>query len=206
MLGGRADNRAVRDTVHKVVGLVLWVLASVLLLGRGVPAAELVLEKSAVETLVKASLFQKQGRYYLQEGPCYAYLESPSVELRAGRVRIRSRLSARLGLEVQDNCLGPAFGSWTVVSGQAGYQEGRLRLTGLRVDEVEGAPVSVLLESGLLPRLPQLVNLDIAAAVRTMLTQTTAGLRPTLDRFEITSVEAENDKLTVRFDFALRAQ
>ena len=204
--GGRSVNRGLGDTVKKATGLMFWVLASVLLIGRIAPAAEIVLERSAVETLVKASLFQRQGRYYLQEGPCYAYLESPTVELRAGRVRIRSHLSAQMGLEMQGICIGPAFVSWTVVSGQAGHDGGRLRLTGLRVDEVEGAPVSALLESGLLPRLPELVNLDVAAAVRTMLVQTTGGLRPTLDRFEITAVGAENDRLTVRFDFVLRAQ
>ena len=45
-------------------------------------AAEIVLERSAVEKLVVQAMFSNAGRHELQRGACYAYLESPSVELK----------------------------------------------------------------------------------------------------------------------------
>ena len=60
--------------------------------------AEIVLEQSAVQKLVVESLFKDSGRYYIQRGACSAYLDSPAVTLTGGRVVIRSRLNARLGM------------------------------------------------------------------------------------------------------------
>lgn len=62
----------------------------------GTHAAEIVLEHSAVDKLLTQTLFTNAGRHDLQRGVCHAYLENPSVELKDGRIRIRSHLTSRL--------------------------------------------------------------------------------------------------------------
>lgn len=75
------------------------------LLGRA-NASELVIGRAALQTLVEASVFKDQGRWYLAKGKCYAYLERPHVALEAGRVIIDAHLSSLLGLTVGGSCIG----------------------------------------------------------------------------------------------------
>ena len=63
-------------------------------------ASELLIDRDAVQTLVVASLFKDQGRWYLSKGTCYSYLERPRVALAGGRLVINAHLTARLGLKV----------------------------------------------------------------------------------------------------------
>ncbi|MEO8807870.1 MAG: hypothetical protein ABI433_17455, partial [Burkholderiaceae bacterium] len=100
-------------------------------------AAEIVLERSAVEKLVMQTMFNNAGRYDIQRGACYAYLESPSVELKEGRIRIRSRLSSRLGVDLGNSCVGVSVATWTVVSGRPAANGGSVRLDDLRIDSVD---------------------------------------------------------------------
>ena len=60
-------------------------------------ASELVIGREALQTLVVASVFKDQGRWYLAKGKCYAYLERPHVALEAARVIIDAHLSSLLG-------------------------------------------------------------------------------------------------------------
>lgn len=76
-------------------------------------SAELVLEAPAVLQLVQHSLFKRDGKLDLQAGPCYAFLETPSVTLQGGRLAIRSHLSARVGAPLGGQCLGPGFAAST---------------------------------------------------------------------------------------------
>jgi hypothetical protein len=48
------------------------------LLGRAT-ASELVIGREALQTVMVASLFKDQGRWYLVKGKCFAYLERPNV-------------------------------------------------------------------------------------------------------------------------------
>ena len=48
------------------------------------PAAEIVLELSAVDKIVAQGLFANAGRYDIVKGPCSAYLDRPSVTIAAG--------------------------------------------------------------------------------------------------------------------------
>ena len=64
--------------------------------------AEIVLEPSAVQKLVVESLFKDNGRFYIQRGACSAFLDNPAVTLTAGRVVIRSHLSARVGMDFEE--------------------------------------------------------------------------------------------------------
>ena len=169
-------------------------------------AAEIVLERSAVEKLVVQAMFSNAGRHELQRGACYAYLESPSVELKDGRIRIRSRLSSRVGVDLGNSCVGVSIATWTVVSGRAAANGGSVRLEDLRIDSVDDPAVRLVLESGLLPALPRAIDLDVLRAVRSMLQNSGAQLQTSVDVFQIESVLAGDDRLAVKFNFRLVAR
>jgi hypothetical protein len=188
-------------TLHRL-GLCVVLLAA----AAAAPAAEIVLEHSAVDKLLAQALFTNRGRFDLQRGVCHAYLEKPSVELKDGRIRIRSHLTARLGVESGGSCVGVGFASWTVVSGRPAAQGGTVKLVDLRVDGVDDAAVRMVLESGLFPALPRAIEFDVLKAVRTMLQGNEAQLQASVDAFQIDSVRAGDDRLAVTFDFKLMAK
>ncbi|MDP3669901.1 MAG: hypothetical protein Q8R69_09485 [Telluria sp.] len=181
-------------------------IGSALVAAATAQAAEIVLERSAVEKLVAQTMFNDAGRHVLQRGACYAYLDSPSAELKDGRIRIRSRLSSRVGLDTGTTCVGVSIASWTVVSGRPAANGGSVRLEELRIDSVDDPTVRLVLESGLLPALPRAIELDVLKAVRSMLQNSGAQLQTTVDAFRIESVQAGDDRLAVKFDFRLVAK
>ena len=172
----------------------------------GAPAAEIVLERSAVEKLVLQTMFSNAGRHELQRGACYAYLESPSVELKDGRIKIRSRLSSRVGVDLGNSCVGVSIVTWSVVSGRPAPNGGSVRLEDLRIDSVDDPTVRLVLESGLLPALPRAIELDVLKAVRSMLQTSGAQLQTSVDTFQIASVQVAGERLEVRFEFRLVAR
>ena len=168
-----------------------------------VPAngAEIVLEQSAVQKLVVESLFKDNGRYYIQRGACSAFLDSPAVTLTGGRVVIRSRLNARLGMDFGDGCAGVDLVSWTTVSGEPSAQGTSVRLANIRIEEVGDANTRIVLNSGLVPTLPGAVELDVLKAVRSMLQGANGQLQVEVLALNIESVRVADNKLSVRFDF-----
>ena len=163
--------------------------------------AEIVLEQSAVQKLVVESLFKDNGRYYIQRGACSAYLDSPAVTLTGGRVVIRSRLNARLGMDFGESCAGVDLASWTTVSGEPGAQGTSIRLANIRIEEVGDANTRIVLNSGLVPTLPGAVELDVLKAVRSMLQGASGQLQVEVLALNIESVRVADNKLSVRFDF-----
>ena len=172
----------------------------------GAPAAEIILERSAVEKLVVQTMFSNAGRHELQRGACYAYLESPSVELKEGRIKIRSRLSSRVGVDLGNSCVGVSIVTWSVVSGRPAANGGSVRLEDLRIDSVDDPTVRLVLESGLLPALPRAIELDVLKAVRSMLQNSGAQLQTSVDTFQIESVQVAGERLELRFEFRLVAR
>ena len=163
--------------------------------------AEIVLEQSAVQKLVVQSMFKDNGRYYIQRGACSAYLDSPAVTLIGGRVVIRSRLNARLGMDFGDSCAGVDLASWTTVSGEPSAQGTSVRLANIRIEEVGDSNTRIVLNSGLAPVLPGAVELDVLKAVRSMLQGASGQLQVDVLALNIESVRVADSKLSVRFDF-----
>jgi hypothetical protein len=172
----------------------------------GAHAAEITLERTAVEKLVAQTLFTNAGRYELQGGSCFAYLERPSVELKDGRIRIRSYLNSRIGVDMGNACIGVAFASWTLASGRPVAAGGAVRLEDLRIDGVDDPTARLVLESGLLPALPRAIELDVLSAVKTMLQGSGAQLQTTVESFQIESAAVTDNRLAVKFNFKLVAK
>jgi hypothetical protein len=172
----------------------------------GAAGAEIVLEHSAVDKLVAQTLFSNSGRYDLVKGACSAYLDRPSVVIEGGRIRIRSHLTARVGVVDAQSCVGVAIASWTVASGKPVARGGSVVLTDLRIDQVEDPNLRLLVESGLLAALPRAIELDVRQAVRGMLQGNSGQFQADVDTLAIDSVVAADDRLSIRFDFRLVAK
>lgn len=184
--------------------LICGSLAAALL---GVPGigrcAEIVLEQSAVQSLLLEGLFKEEGRLYLQKGACYAYLEDPKVSLQGGRVIIRVHLSSKLGVPSGRDCLGVALASWATVSAAPVAQGHVVRLTEIRVDEVEDPNTRNLLNLGLAPALPGAVEFDVKKAVEEMLKGSGSRMQGEVQALKIDAVKAGDNKLSINFDFKL---
>jgi hypothetical protein len=100
-------------------------------------ASELVLSRDALQALVASTLFHDHGRWYLQRGTCYAYLEHPIVALAQGRMIVNARLSARLGLESQGGCVGVDLASQVGLSGIVRARGSELSVQDVRVDRAK---------------------------------------------------------------------
>ncbi|RYG88003.1 MAG: hypothetical protein EON59_05765 [Alphaproteobacteria bacterium] len=180
-------------------------LTAVLLLSSAQPAlaAEIILERTAVQKLVEQSLFNDKGRYYVSRGACTAYFEEPSVTLKDGRIVIRSHLSGRFGADVGGSCVGVGLASWTTVSGTPTSQGTVVRLDGIRVDEIQDPSTQMVLNSGLVPSLPRAIELDVFNAVKAMLQGSGGQIQADVQRLNIQAVSATDSRLSVRFDFTL---
>ncbi len=169
-------------------------------------AAEIILEHSAVDKLLAQTLFTNNGRYDLVKGPCSAYLDRPSVVIEGGRIRIRSHLTARVGVVDGRSCVGVAIASWTVASGKPVARGNLVVLTDLRIDQVDDPNLRLFVESGLLAALPRAIEFDVRQAVRGMLQGNSGQFQAEVDTLVIDSVIAVDDRLSIRFDFRLVAK
>jgi len=131
--------------------------------GRGI-ASELVIGREVLQTLVVASVFKDQGRWYLAKGKCYAYLERPHVALDAARVVIDAHLSSRLGLTVGDSCVGTEMMSNVRVSGKLVGSGSHIEIDDIRIDNVQDEStrqVIEFLQSATGRSLPKSVGIDL---------------------------------------------
>src|ERR1700735_3182874 len=127
-------------------------------------ASELVIGREALQTLVVASVFKDQGRWYLAKGKCYAYLERPHVALDAGTVIIDAHLSSQLGLMVGDSCIGAAMMSDVRVSGKLVGSGSHIEIDDIRIDNVQDEntrKIIDLLQSATGGSLPKSANIDL---------------------------------------------
>jgi hypothetical protein len=176
-------------------------IAALVLSAATARGAEIILEQSAVQKLVVESLFKDHGRFYLQRGACSAFLDNPAVTLTAGRVVIRSHLTARLGMDFGDSCAGVDLASWATVSGEPGAQGSTIRLTNIRIEDVGDANTRIVLNSGLVPTLPGAIELDVLKAVRAALQSASSQLQVDVQSLNIEAVRIADNRLSVRFDF-----
>jgi hypothetical protein len=172
------------------------------------PAAEIVIENTAIEKMLMDEVFIDRGRYHLlPETRCqFAYLTSPAVSISQGRIRLKSRLTGRLGVEVGGQCSGLSDAFDVTVSGQPYFSGERLGLKDLRVDDVSNPVYKPMLQVLATQGLPQAIDINLREGVQQVL----AGQRPSyqveVGRLSVTELTAENNRLSARLDFAVSAR
>jgi len=171
-------------------------------------ASELVIGREALQTLVVASVFKDQGRWYLAKGKCYAYLERPHVALDAARVIIDAHLSSQLGLTVGDSCIGAEMMSDVRVSGKLVGSGSHIVIDDIRVDNVQDEStrkVIELLQSATGGTLPKSVNIDLLPLLKPTGVPGT-DIKVSATNLAIAKVATLADAVDVQFEIELRAR
>ena len=173
------------------------------------PVSEIAIQNTAIEKMLMEELFIDRGRYnLLQETRCqYAYLDSPSVTISQGRVRIKVRLSGKLAVEVGEQCVGG--GSDVVrltVSGKPTYAGEKIGLTDIRVDEVSNEAYRMLLQQFLESAVPRAVNINVREGLQRVLADRQAKVEVTVSQLSVTELIAENNILHTSLTFSLSAR
>lgn len=168
-----------------------------------VAAATLTVGKASIQRLFVEGLFNKNGRWYLQEGACYAYLDSPRTWLAGGRVHIEAKLSSQLGVEMSGSCVGNPLAAKVEMSGRLMGAGTTLSLVEVKVDRIDDAATGSELDvlQALIPAPPPL---DVLKTIRERLADS-EDVPITVEKLSIDSVTTSDTDVSVQFDFALRA-
>ena len=171
-------------------------------------ASELVIGREALQTLVVASVFKDQGRWYLLKGKCYAYLERPHVALNAARVVIDAHLSSLLGVTVGDSCLGTEMMSDVRVSGKLVGSGSHIEIDDIRIDNVQDEStrsVIELLQSATGRSLPRSGNIDLLPLLKPTSVPGT-DIQVSATNLAIANVATLADAVDVEFEVKLTAR
>jgi hypothetical protein len=171
-------------------------------------ASELVIGREALQTLVVASVFKDQGRWYLAKGKCYAYLERPHVALDSARVIIDAHLSSRLGLSVGDTCVGTELMSDVRVSGKLVGSGTHIEIDDIRIDNVQDEStrkVIDLLQSATGGSLPKSANIDLLPLLKPTSVPGT-DIKVSATNLAIANVATLADAVDVEFEVKLTAR
>jgi hypothetical protein len=188
---------------------VLWVTCLCLcgFVGHAI-ASELVIGREALQTVVVASVFKDQGRWYLVKGKCYAYLERPHVALDGGRIIIDAHLSSRLGLTVGDSCMGTELMSDVRVSGKLVGSGSHIEIDDIRIDNVQDEntrKIIELLQSATGGSLPKSENIDLLPLLKPTSVPGTE-IKVSATNLAIAKVTTLPDAVAIEFEIKLTAR
>jgi hypothetical protein len=171
-------------------------------------AAEIVLESTAIEKILKRDVFDAQGQYHLVEPTActYSYLERPQVTLGAGRLRIKSHLRSSLAAEVGDQCVGGGDAFYVTVSGRPAFKNDRLLVEDIRLDDVSDLAWRALLEVFMKRAAPRVLEINLREALEHMLAQSNPAYQVVVEKIVVTKILAEENRLRATFDFVMRAR
>jgi hypothetical protein len=169
-------------------------------------ASELSIGAHTIQKMISEQLFNRQGRWYiLDDGPCYAFLESPHTRLQNGRLVLDAHMSSRVGLRIGGNCVGSGFASNVTLSGRLVGKGSTLTIDDIRFDHVDDSAardVVDLIQNAAPQALPHAVNLDVLTYVRGA-PMNASGIPVTVKQFRIVDVGTQTDAVVVHFDMSL---
>lgn len=179
------------------------VLALSVVASMSAAAATLTVGKASIQRLFVEGVFNKNGRWYLQEGACYAYLDSPRTWLAGGRVHIEAKLSSQLGVEMSGNCVGNPLAAKVEMSGRLMGAGTTLSLVDVKIDRIDDAATGNELDvlQALIPAPPPL---DVLKTIRERLADS-EEVPITVEKLSIDSVTTSDTEVAVEFNFAVRA-
>jgi hypothetical protein len=171
-------------------------------------ACDLALGPNSIQKLVAEQMFTQRGRWYLVDnGPCYAYFERPKTRLTEGRLILDAHLSARIGVQMGDSCVGSELGTNVTLSAKPVGKGSSLSLDDIRVDHVDDSASRDVLEviQQIAPQaLPKTYRLDVLTFLRSK-TGGAAGIPVTVAQFRILNTETHRDAVVISFDMSLTA-
>jgi len=181
---------------------------TLLLLTATVPvsAAEMIIERSALQQALTEQVFKDRGRYWLVRGGCPAYLTEHQVQLVAGRLQIRAKLIGKLGVDLGNDCMGIDVNPVLTVSGLPVGRGSEILLTNISIDRVEHEMADVI-KPVLQRALPKAISFDLTPTIQQGLDQARAqGWALSLDQFEFDQVIVLDDAILTSLNLKLRAR
>ena len=170
--------------------------------------SEITIENTAVQRLLIDQLFSDRGRYFLMHhSPCqFAYLKSPAVEIVLGRVIIKTRLTAQLGMAVSDGCAGTRDAFDVTISGRPYFSGENLGLTDIRVGNVSNEIYRILLQQFLDLTLRKALEINLRQGLQQMIAEQNASYEVIVRKLSVTNLTAENNQIHANLTFALSAR
>jgi hypothetical protein len=174
----------------------------------GAAASDLSLGPASIQKIVAEQLFNQNGRWYLVDnGPCYAYFDHPKTQLTEGRLILNAHLSARLGIQIGDNCAGTAMASNVTLSARPVGKGSSLTLEDIRFDRVDDSASRDAIKAiqQIAPdALPKAFSFDLLALVKDK-SIGAVGIPVTVSQFRILTTETRRDAVRIAFDMSLTA-
>lgn len=167
-------------------------------------ASEIYIGPSALQRLVTNALF-RDGKWHLQDGRCYAFLERPAVSLTSDRLVLRAHLSAKLGFEVFGECVGASFASNVQLSGRLSASSSTIGVDDIAIDSIDDSAtrqVVDLLRSVSGNALPEALAIDLVGLLRPSKIGDT-GVTVAVVDLQVTRIIARDGGLVVTFEIAL---
>jgi len=171
-------------------------------------ASDLSLGPASIQKIVSEQLFNQQGRWYLVDnGPCYAFFDHPKTRLTDGRLVLNARLSARIGLQIGDNCAGTDMASNVTISARPVGKGSSLTLEDIRFDRVDDGASRDALNAiqQLAPEaLPRAFSFDLLALVKDK-SISAVGVPVRVTQFRILNTETKPEAVRITYDMSLTA-
>ncbi len=176
------------------------------LLTLSVSAAEMIIERTALQKALTEQLFTDKGRYWLLRGGCSAYLTDHDVQLANGRLQIRAQLVGKLGIDIGNDCMGADVNPVLTVSGLPVGRGTEILLTEITIDRVNHEMADVI-KPVLQRALPSAIAFDLKPTIQQGLDQAKAqGWTLSLDNFAFDQIVVLNNAILASMNLKLRAQ
>jgi hypothetical protein len=169
-------------------------------------ASDLSLGPASIQKIVAEQLFNQNGRWYLVDnGPCYAFFDRPKSHLTDGRLVLNARLSARIGIQIGENCAGTDMASNVTISARPVGKGSSLTLEDIRFDRVDDSSSRDALNviQQIAPEaLPKAFSFDLLELLKD---KTVVGIPVTVSQFRILNTETRRDAVKITYDMSLTA-
>jgi hypothetical protein len=176
-------------------------------------AARITLSAQALERTLHKQLFSGAGgRYYLRgsaDHGCSVTVEDPHLSFAGGRIQLRLHTVAQLGATIGGECVGVHFAQDVEVSMLPVAEGESIGFNDVRIEHLSGSSdLDFLLTPFLSRKIPSTLKVNAAALLRKVLARSneTTGYTMTLDRFEVQSMQVDDDKLVLAVDGDLRIE
>jgi hypothetical protein len=172
-------------------------------------AAELELRFGALERIIAEQLFTQDGRRYVRGNrntPCqFAYLETPHIEGRDGRLRVTARFSGRTALDLFNRCVGLGDSFDLSLTALPVPHDGAITLKEVQVSTVRDSYYIRRVRAALAQSITKDFKIEVRDQARRLLEQAneSPSFHQELAGFELGEIRVTPDALVLVIEFRL---
>jgi hypothetical protein len=167
--------------------------------------ATLVIKDNALQKLLDQKYPTGQIPIGQQDDCTNPYIETVHITIDQGRIHVTGHLSGHIGGKVAGLCVAPADPSNFALSGIPAVSGSILKLTGIQLDSIEKKELQPVIGLLLTNFAGDAVQMDLKPVAQGALTGS-APYQVTLENLLLQTIIAQDQALTVTFDFKLSVQ